>query len=458
MLTAHRFTAIPTQDCRNRLEAALSNSQPIARGERHRAAVAAIQSALADLNRGYLLPVEVDGYFGSRTYAAVEGFQRDYGLAADGMLGRQTMMQLDTLYSGDVVRHPVGRSVHIGVNLLDAAHYGADFALASCVNDARKMQEIAEALGYDATTFENDYATAANFTGFMRGAINDLLAGDSLLITFSGHGSQLPNTSDDKEADLLDETLCFYDRMLIDDEFYALLAQLREGVRVHAVFDSCHSATAYKDILIELPKTFEDVQKEYHDKNLVALKELTTVTVVTIANGAPGEEDTVSGQPIATDSLSKALEGDKPRLADPPKFKKDLNDEIASFFADLEADALTGKAKAIKQADSYPIYERNKDLYDAVKNVVGPQEDQHLSCSLVTLSACQDSQTTAAGQVYSLFTYNIVSAWGTNGFDGSYTQFFSRLKNVSPPDSTPEMDTEGPGQGAARLYDRPFVF
>lgn len=459
MLTSHRFTAIPTQDCRNRLEAALSNSQPIARGERHRAAVAAIQSALADLNRGYLLPVEVDGYFGSRTYAAVEAFQRDYGLAADGMLGRQTMTQLDTLYSDDVVRHPVGRSIHVGVNRLDAAHYGADFALASCVNDARKMQEIAQALGYDATTFENEQATVANFSGFMRGAINGLVAGDSLLITFSGHGSQLPNTSDDNEADLLDETLCFYDRMLIDDEFYALLAQLRDGVRVHAVFDSCHSATAYKDILLELPETFEDMQEKYHDQNLATLKELTPVTVVTVAGADPGEEDTVSGQPIATGGLSKALDGDKPELADPPEFQKDLNDEIASLFADLEADALTGKAKAIKQADSYPIYKRNRDLYDAIKNVVGPQEHQHLSCSLVTLSACQDSQTTAAGQVYSLFTYNIGSVWGgTQGFDGSYTQFFSRLKDVSPPESTPEMDTEGPGQGTGRLYDRPFVF
>jgi metacaspase-1 len=461
MLTAHRFTEIPTQDCRNRLEAALSNSQPIARGERHRAAVAAIQSALADLNRGYLLPVEVDGYFGSGTFAAVEAFQRDYGLAADGMVAKQTMTQLDTLYNGDVIRRSVGRSVHVGVNRVDAAHYGAEFPLDSCVSDAREMHRIAQAVGYDATTFENDEATVANFTGFMRGAISDLYSGDSLLITFSGHGSQLPNISDDNEADLLDETLCFYDRMLIDDEFYALLAQLREGIRVHAVFDSCHSATVYKDILTEEPKTFESVQKEYHDKSVATLKELTTVTVVTVASGESGEEgaepETLSGQPIATDDLPKALNGDKPDLAEPAKFKKDLSNEIASLFADLEADSQTGKAKAIKQSDSYPIYERNRNLYDSIKNVVGPLEDQYLSCSLVTLSACQDSQTTPAGQVYSLFTYNIISAWGTNGFIGSYTQFFSKLKNISPPNSTPEMDTEGPGQGTSRLYDRPFV-
>jgi metacaspase-1 len=461
MLKAHRFTAILTQDCRNRLEAALYNSQPIARGERHRAAVAAIQCALADLNRRYLLPAEVDGYFGSSTFAAVEAFQLDYGLAADGMVGKQTMTQLDTLYSGEVVRHPVGRSLHVGVNRVDKTHYGAEFPLDSCVNDAQEMHRIAHALGYDATTFENENATVANFTGFMRSAINELYAGDSVLITFSGHGSQLPNISDDVEADLLDETLCFYDRMLIDDEFYALLAQLREGIRVHAVFDSCHSASVYKDILTEEPKTFDAVQQKYREKSLETLKSLTTVAVVTVASGgsgAGGEPETVSGLPIATDDLAKALDGDKPDLAEPAKFKKDLSGDIASLFADLEADSQTGKAKAIKQTDSYPIYERNKNLYDAIKNVVGPQEDKYLSCSLVTLSACQDSQTTPAGQVYSLFTYNIISAWGTNGYVGSYNQFFNKLKDISPPDSTPEMDTEGPGQGISRLYDRPFVF
>ena len=51
------------------------------------------------------------------------------------------------------------------------------------------MREIADRLGYDATTLENESATTANFTGFLRQAISDLFAGDSLLITFSGHGS-----------------------------------------------------------------------------------------------------------------------------------------------------------------------------------------------------------------------------------------------------------------------------
>ena len=110
MLLAHRFTAIPTRNCRMRLEEAQSNAMPIARGESNHSAVTAIQSALADLNRLYLSTAEVDGYFGPRTYAAVEAFQRDYGLAADGIVGRQTLTQLDTLFSSDVVRNPVGEA------------------------------------------------------------------------------------------------------------------------------------------------------------------------------------------------------------------------------------------------------------------------------------------------------------------------------------------------------------
>jgi hypothetical protein len=456
MLSAHRFTTVPTSTCRNRLEQALSNEKPIARGESNRSAVIVIQSALSDLNQSYLLPAEVDGYFGPRTYAAVEAFQRDYGLAADGIVGRQTLTQLDTLFSGDVVRHPIGRSIHIGVDRLDAGHYGGDFALGSCVNDARKMQEIAQALGYDATTLENENATTSNFTGFLRQAISDLFGGDSLLITYSGHGSQIPSVSGDEEPDLLDETLCLYDRMLIDDELYALLAQLRESVRVHAVFDSCHSGTVYKDILLPATKGFDELQKDYFDNTVGGLKELVTVSTVEVT--VVGEDVPVSSLPITAGSLSKALDGEKPDLQPPPSPKKDLSEDVAALFAGLNAGAATGKSKAIENADSFPIYDNNKALYDAIRTAVGSQENQHLSCSLVTLSACQDAQTTPAGQVYSLFTYNVMTAWSSGSFDGSYSEFYSRLKGVSPPSSTPEMHSDGTGRGEFRLFERPFAF
>jgi hypothetical protein len=459
MLTAHRFTIVPTRDCRERLEQALSNERPIARGEKHRGAVSAIQAALADLNRGYLYSGEVDGYFGPRTYDAVEAFQRDYGLAADGVVGRQTMAQLDTLYSGDVVRKPRGLSVHVGVNYLDVGHYGKRYELASCVNDARKMREIAESLGYDAVTLEDEEAKVSNFTGFMRRAISDLYDGDSLLVTFSGHGSQVPNTSADAEADNLDETLCFYDRMLLDDEFYALLAQFREGVRVHAVFDSCHSGTVAKD-----PFQLETEHDAYRDK-----------TVTSLRGEKPGD------QPYSAEGLAKALEpteaperGAEPAkepaevekeaadFAPPPKPAKNVDEDIAALFADLAVDTENAKEQPTEEqpTEEQPEEETKypyRDLYDAIKNLVGPQEEQELLCSAITLSACEDSQTAQAGRIYSLFTYNIMNAWNSGSFEGSYSQFHSALVSVSPANSTPVINVYGRNWAHARLNDRPFA-
>ncbi len=454
MLTAHRFTTVPTNNTRMRLEAAMANERPIARGETQRGAVVAIQYALADLSGGYMTEADVDGFFGSHTHAAVVAFQRDYGLVADGIVGRQTLSQLDELYSSDVIRKPRGRSIHIGVDRVDANHYGGEFALASCVNDAHKMRELAENLGYDATTLENDGATVTAFTGFMRGAISDLLAGDSVLITFSGHGSQIPNISDDQEPDSLDETLCFYDRMLVDDEFYALLAQFREGVRVHAVFDSCHSGTVAKELKALI---IQEERTIYHTKTLGALKGLKTTITVPMPANDEGEVVEVSGQPIARDNLNKALEvGENPKLGKAPQPVEDRSEALAELFADLQVTNKAGPAKTIELF--MPIYTRNMELYDAIKNVVGPQENQQLACSVVTLSACQDPQTTPAGQVLSLFTNNIATALESGGSNGSYRQLHRALMDVSPTDSTPAINTYGSAVAEARTYERPLAF
>jgi metacaspase-1 len=439
MLTAHRFTTLPTKDCQDRLEQALTNRRPIARGEVHRGAVVAIQSALADLNRGYLPSSEIDGFFGTRTYAAVEAFQRDYGLVADGMVAKQTMTQLDSLYGSDAVRQPRGLSVHVGVDRLDVAHYGDAFALNSCVNDSRKMQEIAQIIGYDTVTFENQEATVRNFTGFMRSAIRELYDGDSLLVTFSGHGSQVPDNSAEPEADQMNETLCFFDRMLVDDEFYALLGQFRTGVRVHAVFDSCHSGTVAKMLLT-------GDQKEYQEKTMQSLSLMAT----------PPEEE---HRPISSKSASKAADGDRPAPAEPqkPKDGQATDKEIAALFAELHNDDVPDNSNKKQMDDWQRVYDQNKDLYDAISNVVGPAESQELACSLVTLSACQDVQTTPAGRLYSLFTYNIVKTWNSAYF-GSYKQFHGNLVSIAPPDSVPALNIYGTNLASARLYDRPFVF
>jgi peptidoglycan hydrolase-like protein with peptidoglycan-binding domain len=456
MLQSSRFTTVVTQDTRDRLLRAADNSQPIARAETHRGAVTALQAALAELNAGYLVGAEVDGFFGNRTFRAVETFQRDYGLMADGVCGRQVLTQLDSMYSGAVRRAPQGVSVHIGVDRVDAAHYGSPMTLPSCENDAKAMRDLAEAVGYDPLLFVNEQATTANFSAFMRSAALNLFAGDCLLVTFSGHGSQLPNSSDDEEPDLLDETLCFYDRMLVDDEFHALLADLREGVRVHVVFDSCHSGTAVKAIMIGLDEAAEQQRARYQQEVETALSKTLPYlgTVAPAGEGGRQGAEQPSAVPIAADSLAKALDGEKPELVTPPKPDAEKDKEIAALFGELYHDLSFGKSKFIEGAQ---VYDRNKVVYDTIQDLVGSKGESALSCTVTSLSACDDPQTTPAGNPLSLFTYNITQAWGS-GYAGSYSQFHRALRDRARPDATPQLNSYGSGGAQARLRERPFVF
>ena len=71
-------------------------------------------------------------------------------------------------------------------------------------------------------------------------------AGDICVITYSGHGGQVFDQSGD-EADGKDETWCFYDGDLVDDEIHDLLKEFKEGTRVLIISDSCFSGTIFKN-------------------------------------------------------------------------------------------------------------------------------------------------------------------------------------------------------------------
>jgi hypothetical protein len=447
MFKSSRFNTIVTDDTRARLLRAQDNTQPIARGEAHRGAVVAIQAALSALNTTYLVGAEIDGYYGARTYQAVEAFQRDYGLIADGMVGHQVLDQLDAMFSGEIMRAPHAVSVHVGVDRVDPAHYGAPMTLPSCENDAKAMFNLAEALGYDALVLANEQATTANFTAFMRSAASNLFSGDCLLATFSGHGGQMPNTSSDDEPDLLDETMCFYDRMLVDDEFYALLAELRAGVRVHIALDSCHSGTAVKALVVSPDEDPEPQRVRYVED--------VSKSLVAVGTIAADDEFAAAQIQIKTDSLDKALDGERPDLVDKEKPDPALDKEIAELFGDLYTRSSFGKVKFL---DGTQVYDRNPVLYDTVKDIVGSRENAELSCTVTSLSACSDAQTTPAGNPLSLFTFNLTQTWGTGGFRGSYSQFHRAMKDRSRPDATPQLNFYGSGGSEARLGERPFMF
>jgi hypothetical protein len=83
-------------------------------------------------------------------------------------------------------------------------------------------------------------------TEVLRGLIAGARDGDSLVITYSGHGTWVPDSSGD-EPDGRDEGLCPYDIAtvgpLLDDEIRGLFAARAAGARLLLISDSCHSGS-----------------------------------------------------------------------------------------------------------------------------------------------------------------------------------------------------------------------
>jgi metacaspase-1 len=149
---------------------------------------------------------------------------------------------------------PTGRSLHIGLNTVDPSHYdGWDGRLYGCHNDALAMQAIADSLDYTSQVMLDDAATAEAVIAAIREAAQSLSPGDTFLVTYSGHGGQVDDTNGDESlrdygelgesGDRYDETWLLFDRMLVDDELWALWSEFPEGARIAVLSDSCHSGS-----------------------------------------------------------------------------------------------------------------------------------------------------------------------------------------------------------------------
>lgn len=158
--------------------------------------------------------------------------------------------------------NPQGMSLHIGVNDLNPAGYpldphddewpeGWDGPLKGCHTDAESMCAIARERGFETKILLSEEATADNVKAEIRKAAAGLSAGDTFLITFAGHGGQVPDITGDEaesgdEFDAWDETWCLYDRHFIDDEQLVLYSEFKPGVRIVVFSDSCHSGTVMR--------------------------------------------------------------------------------------------------------------------------------------------------------------------------------------------------------------------
>jgi hypothetical protein len=137
------------------------------------------------------------------------------------------------------------RALCVGIN----DYPGLDMDLAGCVNDATDWQALLEQRGYRVDALHDSAATRARIVEALRAVIGQAGEGDSVVFTFSGHGSWLPDDDRD-EADARDEMICPHDVMneqyLLDDDLYEIFCTKRAGARLYVIADSCHSGTVVR--------------------------------------------------------------------------------------------------------------------------------------------------------------------------------------------------------------------
>jgi hypothetical protein len=163
-----------------------------------------------------------------------------------------------------------GISLHIGLNSVSWCHYGGwSGKLNACEADAEDLFALATSLSYQASILKTRKATRQAVIDGIRTAAQACEPGDIFMLTYSGHGGQVPDTNHD-EDDQVDETWVLYDGELIDDELYELWADFQAGVRVLVLSDSCHSGTVIRAVDEKDPalRRFDGVRYRFMPHNV----------------------------------------------------------------------------------------------------------------------------------------------------------------------------------------------
>jgi hypothetical protein len=134
------------------------------------------------------------------------------------------------------------KALCIGIN----DYPGTDSDLAGCVNDAEDWAAALAGRGFAVARLTDSLATKSAMEAGIGALIEGAARGDTVVFTYSGHGTWAPDTDGD-EADGRDEALCPWDLTtagpLLDDELRALFDRRKAGVRLLLISDSCHSGS-----------------------------------------------------------------------------------------------------------------------------------------------------------------------------------------------------------------------
>ena len=129
-------------------------------------------------------------------------------------------------------------SIHIGVNQPHGRLSG--HPLYESENLAWRMAVLAERAGYDSMqVLRGPAATRQALHDALTGAAGSLGHGDTLFVSFAGHGSQEADMDCD-EGHGWDEAWCLHDGVVVDDKLAGSWRLFEPGVRIVVLSESCY--------------------------------------------------------------------------------------------------------------------------------------------------------------------------------------------------------------------------
>ena len=279
-------------------------------------------------------------------------------------------------------RQAQGMSLHIGINEVQASAYaGWTGPLAACEFDASDLAALAKGQGMTPRLLLTRQATRSKVLASLRAAARRLEAGDLFLLSYSGHGGQVPDVSGE-EPDKLDETWCLYDGQLIDDELYFLLSGFRSGVRVVVLSDSCHSGTVVR-----------------------------------------------AGRPPGAGASAR------PRIM-PPAVGMRVYQAHQAFYDRLQHQTARAAGGAVIDPDVALAQVALSPRLGAIVKDFQP--------AVLLISGCQDNQFSMDGDHNGAFTEQVLRIWNQGSFRGSYALFHAKVRAALPPSQSPNLFTLGP--------------
>jgi hypothetical protein len=162
------------------------------------------------------------------------------------------------------------KAVITGLTKISEEAYGDDGSLPDVALDIKRMETLSKQMKCKTVRLKDKKATCAGMDAEWIKAGAELGAKDFLMLYNSGHGTQIADVNGD-ESDNLDEALCLYDGLFLDDRVGIFLESLAPGVRVLLITDTCTSGSVTRGLkrkprktLFRKLKTFKPVAEIIH--------------------------------------------------------------------------------------------------------------------------------------------------------------------------------------------------